>query len=93
MPNNNQSEEVERIVGELRRNGCSQIPSVIWDDENERDFEIYEWLRQVLTTHGASEYARGKSEALANEGFTSIEELEAEGDWNEPETPFEIEMQ
>ena len=52
--NNNQSEEVERIVEEFKRLPEPDI------------FTAYaphiDWLRNILTTHGASEYARGKSE-------------------------------
>jgi len=69
MPNNNQSEEVDLVGGiaekmmflKSRELDEKHYPFTkkLTDDEytNFRDT-----IRQTLTTHGASEYARGKSE-------------------------------
>ncbi len=66
-PNNNQSEEVERIVEEFQsKGGCFAVPTYDTKSGVKLRPNLEEpanvWLRTTLTTHGASEYARGKSE-------------------------------
>ena len=63
MPNNNQSEEVERIMGEFcKRYGIVYTKKYEFGKETDTTISVTNWLRNILTTHGASEYARGKSE-------------------------------
>jgi len=58
MPNNNQSEEVERIV----RKTVDEISHHLYEIDADRMGGVYDIIKESLTTHGASEYARGKSE-------------------------------
>lgn len=66
MPNNNQSEEVERIVEEFIRDFTEPHPEgrTMYGRHTQPTERLIEVYRQTLTTHGASEYARGRSEAL-----------------------------
>jgi len=71
MPNNNQSEEVERIEDKV-----AEALGYKMDDGEWKTYDFYGNLERItddtrledimnaLTTHGASEYARGKSDEL-----------------------------
>lgn len=67
MPNNNQSEEVERMAEDVYQKFLKHTKDrtrAYLDNHNNP--AGHEWfvglISEALTTHGASEYARGKSE-------------------------------
>lgn len=73
MPNNNQSEERERIVGEFYSTFAGNKFEASYkklkqvEDGKVAPYFIEDWLKETLTTHGASEYARGKREGQTRE--------------------------
>lgn len=71
MPNNNQSEEVERIVGEFIRDFTEPHPEgrTMYGRHTQPTERLIEVYRQALTTHGDSEYARGKREERGKQKY------------------------
>lgn len=61
MPNNNQSEEVERILEIFGEEAQGEGGFLLTMDPSDCP-DVRDWLKDAFTTHGASEYARGKSE-------------------------------